>query len=295
MLGASFLGRRVASLAGLALALAGAGCTSNHLVPTGTSKDADQGQVACDPLAGPPIALGAVVGVGVDAAGTTYVDAANGVFVAVNGALVRQHVVGTGQIGANQFIFTFTAPGDDVSTARDLMVQTEGAGGVTMQLGPQGSGKTGSDAGVVELMVVAASTVAGMPVVNTPNVIQYVADAANGEVLVATRPLNDQSGPSDGGIYDGGLSIFYGAPPTMPQRPITAFSESLSGTGTVTFLVDGTPTTLAFGNVQAPDAGPFGTFTLLGLSTPGGASMAITLRSPTPTAPPANLTFICLP
>lgn len=285
----------VAPLAGLLLALTGAGCTSSRLVSTGTGPDAGQGNVACDPIAGPSTTLGAVVGVGQDSAGTLYVDAANGIFVSSNGSLIRQHVVGTGQSGSNQSVFTFAAPNGDLSSARDLLVETGGANGVTMALGPQGAGKTQSDAGVAELMVVPPSTVAGMPVVNTPNVIDYVGDAANGDLLVATLPLNAENGPTDGGVYDGGLSIFYGAFPALAQRTITAFGESLSGTGTVTFLVDGTPMTLAFGNVQALDAGPFGTFTLMGLTTQEGATMAITLRSPTPTAPPAGIIFTCLP
>jgi len=63
----------------------------------------------------------------------------------------------------------------------------------------------------------------------------------------------------------------------------------------VTFLVGPVPYVLAFGTVQAPDAGPFGEFTLEGLTPQGGAQMAVTLRSPTPTAVPPDLSFICLP
>ena len=275
------------------LVFPGLGCKSSSLNPGGPAAVA--AEQSCDPLAAKPIALGGVVGVGQNADGTLYVDAASGVFVSANGSLIRQHVVGTGQSGSTYFTFSFTDPGADIASARDLIVQIDGAGNATMTLGPDGSGKTRSDAGVSSLMVVAASTVAGMPVVNTPDVISYVGNAANGDVLVATVPMNDESGPSDGGIYDGGLSIFYGPPTAVAQRTIAGFEESLSGTGTVTFLVDATPYDLQFGDVPAPDAGPLGTFALLGLGAHGGPSMAITLVSPTPTALPAGLAFTCLP
>jgi len=276
------------------LVLAEMGCRGGGVSSDGPPNDS---QVVCDPLAPAPITLGTVVGVGQDSDGTLYVDAANGVFISANGSLVRQHVVGSGQSGANNFAFSFVAPGADPATARDLIVETD-AEGVTMTLGPGGSGKQqlqGAATTGVMLTIVPASTVAGMPVVNTPNVISYVGDAANGDVLMATVPLNGQPDPGDGGIYDGGLSIFYGPPPLLAQRTITAFEESMSGNGTVTFLVDGTPYDLQFGSVPGPDAGLFGTFALLGLSPHGGPAMAITLRSPTPATTPGGLTFTCSP
>lgn len=254
----------------------------------------DPVEPACDPLAPSPITLGAVIGVGQDSTGTLYVDAANGIFVSSGGTLVRQHVIGSGQSGSSQFEFSFVAAGDAATTARDLLVQTSGGTAVSMALGPEGAGKTPSDAGVAALTLIPASTVSGMPVVNTPNVIQYAGNAANGNVLVATAPLNRPLTPPDGGVDDGGLSIFYGPPSAVAERPITAFSESLSGTGTVTFLVDGTPTTLAFGNVLSADAGPFGTFALMTLTPQGAAPIAITVETPTPTVAPAGLTFTCL-
>ena len=57
----------------------------------------------------------------------------------------------------------------------------------------------------------------------------------------------------------------------VAERVITAFGESLSGNGTVTFLVGNTSYVLAFGMVQAADAGPLGMFTLEGLTPQGGA------------------------
>jgi hypothetical protein len=81
----------------------------------------------------------------------------------------------------------------------------------------------------------------------------------------------------------------------VAQRTVTDFQQTLSGNGSLTFQVDGTSHTLAFGMVDSPDAGPLGTFALLGLTPAGGAQLATTLRSPTPTELPSNLSFTCLP
>jgi hypothetical protein len=64
---------------------------------------------------------------------------------------------------------------------------------------------------------------------------QICSAAANGDILLATVPMND-----DGTAPNGGLAIFYGSS-TAPiaQRPITGFEQSQSGTGTLTFLGDG--------------------------------------------------------
>jgi hypothetical protein len=247
---------------------------------------------ACDPLAPKPIALGTVVGVGQDASDTLYVDSASGIFVSGSGTLIRQHVTGTGQSGTSEFLFTFEPPGDDGSSARNLLVETQGSTASAMALGPTDSRTflNQADGGVTSLTLVDPATVAGMPIVNTPNLISYVGDVANGEVLLATVPMN-----GDPTSNDGGLSIFYGPPSGVAQRTITAFEQSLSGNGTVTFLVGSTPYVLAFGMEGAPDAGPFGVFALEGLTPQGGPQMAVTLRSPTPTAVPSGLSFTCLP
>lgn len=288
-IGARCRGAGLAAMVMPALLLAGAGCSSGH--SGGPVADV---QYACDPLAPLPITLGTVIGVGQDADGTLYVDASNGVFVSSNGSLVRQQVLGSGQVGTDYFTFSFLAPGADSTAARDLNVRTT-ADGVTMGLGPQGSGKLQSDTGVTALTVVPASTVAGLPVINTPNVLSYVGDVANGDVLLATVPLNDELEPTDGGVADGGLSIFYGPPTAVAQRTITSFEETMSGNGTVTFLIDGKPYVLQFGEVPGPDAGILGMFALLGLGPQGGSAMTITLRSPTPTTTPAGLVITCAP
>ena len=271
----------------------GEGCRSSSL-PSGTTGEG----VPCDPLAAGPITPGAIVGVGQDTDGTLYVDAANGVFVSAGGALLRQHLLGTGQSGANEFIFTFASPAADAGALeRDLLVETTGSTASAMALGPGGARVflDQAGAGVTALTVVDPAAISGLSVVNTPDVISYVGDVANGDVVLATVPLNGGSTASTGGISDGGLSIFYGPPNDVAERVITAFAQSLSGNGTVTFLVGSTPYVLAFGMVQQPDAGPFGVFTLEGLTPRGGSEIAVTLRSPTPTTAPAGLSFTCLP
>jgi hypothetical protein len=276
------------------LALTAAGllaCSTSH-----TTLDAStQASTPCDPLVGKPLTLGDVVGVGKDAGGALYVDSSHGVFVVDEGgnALVRQHVVGSGSSGTTELLFAFAAPGADTSSARQLLLETSGSPptATAMALGPTDSKAflNQSPPGTTALTLVDPSAVAGLPVVNTPNVISYLADVANGDVILATVPMNDDQASSDGG-----LAIFYGPPGAVAERKITAFEESLSGNGTVTFLVDGAPYVLAFGEVPGPDAGPLGTFSLLGLTPQGGAALTVTLRSPTPTVVPTALSISCL-
>jgi hypothetical protein len=262
------------------------------------NNDAGGATSPCDPLAAKPFVFGSltVVGVGKDAAGTLYVDANQGVFLADQGStkLVRQHVTGSGSSGTTELLFTFEAPGADVSSARQLLVETTGSPptATAMALGPTSSKAflNQSPAGTTALTLVDASTISGLAVVNTPNVISYLADVANGDVILATVPLN-----ADETSANGGLAIFYGPPGAVDQRPITAFEESLSGNGSLTFLVGATPYVLAFGEVAAPDAGPFGAFALLSLTPQGSDALTVTLRSPTPTTLPRALSFSCLP
>jgi hypothetical protein len=277
---------RFRNLLPLAVLTAFVGCKGSDL------GGATEQEALCDPLAPKPIVLGSVVGVGQDAAGTLYVDSANGVFVSSAGALIRQHVTGSGQSGANDYIFTFQPSGSDSTSARDLLVETAGATATAMALGTVGARVflNQSPPGVTALTLVDAATVSGTPTVNTLNAISYLGDVANGNIVMATVPTDSAATSTDGG-----LAIFYGAPSAVAQRPITDFQQSLSGNGTVTFSVDGTPYVLTFGMVRGPDAGPLGMFALLGLTPQGGAEMAVTLRSPTPAAPPPELSFTCLP
>jgi hypothetical protein len=267
-------------------------CTTSNTSDGGTGAG-DVGntaaEIACDPLAPKTIALGSVVGVAKDASGTFYVDAASGVWVSERGTLIRQHVIGAGQSGTNEFNFSFVAPGQDSTSARNLLVETQGPSASSMALGTNAKAfLSQSPAGFTALTLVDAASVSGMPLVNTPSLIDYVGDVANGDVIVATLPMN-----ADPTSTTGGLSLFYGPMNEVAQRSITAFEESMSGNGTLTFLVGTTPYVLAFGVVPDPDAGPFGAFALEGLTPQGEAQMAIALRSPTPAALPAGLSFTC--
>jgi hypothetical protein len=255
---------------------------------SGTSGEATE--TACDPLAPPPITLGAIVGVGKDAGGMLYVDAANGVFVSKSGELVRQHVIGTGQSGTTEFLFSFVS-GADESSPRNLLVETQGSTAVKMGLGRADSKAflNQSPPGVTLLTLVGPSTVSGMKLVNTPNVIEYLADVANGDVLLATMPMNE----ADWDPTTGGQFIFYGPPGRIAERKITAFEQGGMGEGTLTFLVGQTLYTLNFGPVMTPDSGPFGTFELDDLTPEGGSPLKATLRSPTPATLPAGLSFTC--
>jgi hypothetical protein len=265
------------------------GSASNEAGATDAGTGGAGTQIACDPLEPKAISLGQVVGVGKDAAGTLYVDSANGIFLSDGGKLIRQHVIGTGQSGDHEYTFSFVAPGADYSTERNLLVETTGNTADAMALGPDG--KTFLDqpsSGITMLTLVDPSTANAMPLVNTPNDVLYLADVENGDVLLATRPMNEDTTSSDGG-----LAMFYGPPAAVAERVITSYQQALSGGGNLTFLVDGTPYVLTFAMVMGPDAGPLGTFTLQSLTPEGGASMAVTLRSPPPTGLPSDLAFTC--
>jgi hypothetical protein len=244
-------------------------------------------QTPCSPLVAAPTTLGTIVGVAEDTSGVLYVDSSNGIFVSSGATLNRQYVNGSGQSG-DDFLFTFEPPGDDGTGARNLIVVETGGVASAMSLGPPGSK---SFSGGTPLTLVAPSTVSRMTIVNTPNVIDYVADVANGDILLATQSMNNDTPPPS----NGGFSVFYGPPAAVAERTVTAFEETLSNDGTMTFLVGGTLYTLAFEAVDAPDSGPLGVFTLESLTPEGGAPLAVTLRSPTPTMLPGGLSFFCSP
>jgi hypothetical protein len=275
-------------LVGVAAGLAG--CASDGTSGAAPPPATDGATIACDPLAPKPITLGTVVGVGTDADGTSYVDAANGVFVSSGAELVRQHVTGTGQSGATEYLFRFEPP-NEPAAARTLLVETDDSGSARqMALGAPDSRQflDQNAAGITPLTLVDAASVSGLALVNTPNEISYVGDVEDGTVVFATVPMN-----RDEASQSGGLSIFYGAPDAVEERQITDFQQSLSNNGTVTFLVGAESYVLAFGTVTRGDS-PLGDFTLESLTPGTGAPLAVTLRSPTPRELPPELSFSCL-
>lgn len=279
------------SFAAVVLGLTVAACGSNGDAHHDPGAATDASPVACDPLAPRPIALGGIVGVGTGPDGTSYVDAANGVFVSDGTELDRQYVTGTGQAGKTEYLFGFEPAGDSAG-AQTLLVDTDDSGTATaMALGAAGSRTflDPTDPSQTPLTLVDPASVSGLPVVNTPNQISYVGDVANGDVVFATVPLN-----LDATSAGGGLSIFYGPPENVEERPVTAFQQSLSNNGTVTFLVGDESYVLAFATVPRSD-NPLGDFTLESLTPGAGAPLDVTLRSPTPTEPPSDLSFTCSP
>ncbi len=275
----------------LALAALALGCSSDGSSGAGPGPGSEEAPIACDPLAPRPITLGTIVGVGTAADGTSYVDASNGVFVSSGAELERQHVTGTGQAGATEYLYSFEPP-DDPAAAQTLLVETDASGvAQAMALGAPGSREflDQNDASVTPLVLVDPASVSGLTVVNTPNEISYVADVENGSVLLATHPMNPDP-QSD----TGDLSIFYGPPDDVQERELTAFQQSLSNNGTVTFLVGSDSYVLAFGTSPRSDA-PLGDFELLSLTPGSGAALSVTLRSPTPSELPPELSFSCLP
>jgi len=159
-----------------------------------------------------------------------------------------------------------------------------------MTLGPESSGKLASeglDSGITTpLTLVDTSTVHGIPAVDLPGVVQYVADGADGSAIVVTAPLENDVGSS-------GFHLFYGAPNGMIERSIVSFDQSMSGYPTIGFSVDSETYVMAIASAPPPDGGLFPSPGPVTLTTGTGGSVSFTLRLPTP----LNLdgfTFSCL-
>jgi hypothetical protein len=247
----------------------------------------------CDPLAPPPTSLTAILGVGQDAEGTLYVaDSPAGapeprVFVSGTGQLVRQHVIGSGASGGNgqvaaEYTLSFVAPGADYSTARALLLSMQGDTASQMALGPADSKAFIGGPGETPLTVVDSSAVSGLPIVNLPGVIAWVADVSDGTSIVVASPTEVASSAD--------FHLFYGPPSAMVERPIVSFSQALSGYPTIAFQVGSATYTMAISGTWEPDGGGGpgpGT-----LDTKSG-TLPFTLRLPTPTTL-SGFTFTCL-
>jgi hypothetical protein len=266
------------------------GCSASTSPPADTQ---------CNPLATHPTTLATILGVGKDQGGTLYVADQGGiasepsivrVFVAAAGSLVRQDVIGSGSIRSSEDedIETFESP-DGLTPPRDLAIQIAGGKAMSMTLGPEGSAKSGLegvDAGAATtLTLVAASAVQGMPAIDLPGAVSYVADAADGDAIVVTAPLEDDQGSA-------AFHLFYGTPAAMVQRHIVSFEQSESGYPTIGFAVGSQTYVMAISSVpfdgglgEAP--GP------VTLVTGNGGSVTFTLRLPTPTNL-SGFTFTCL-
>ena len=264
-------------------------CSSTSTGPTA--------ETACNPLATHATTLGTVLGVGKDGAGTLYVADQGGVatqpsivrvFVARADSLVRQHVVGSGSSNSDD-IETFESP-DGSTPPRDLAMQLTGGKATSMTLGPEGSAKSrieGLDAGAASaLTLVAPTAVQGMPAIDVPGAVRYVADGADGEAIVVTSPLDDDLGSA-------AFRLFYGRPGAMVERPIVSFNQAQSGYPAIGFTVGSQTYVMAIASAPSPDGGLFDVPGPVTVTPADGAAVTFTLRMPTPTTL-AGFAFSCL-
>jgi hypothetical protein len=257
-----------------------------------TASSSGESQSPCDPLASPPTKLSNILGIGKDAQGTLYVaDSPAGlpsprVFVSGGGNLVRQDVRGSGQAGggagqAAQYTLTFAPRGADAASEEALLLDTQGGMATQMALGPANSKSFLGGPGETPLTVVDASAVSGLPIVNLPGVVEYVADVSDGTAIVITLPM-DAASSAD-------FHLFYGTPSAMQERKIVSFDQALSGYPTVAFQVGSQTYTMAIGGTFDPDGGGGpGPGTL----DTGSAMLTFTLRMPTPSTLSA-FSFTC--
>ncbi|HEX8796007.1 MAG TPA: hypothetical protein VF765_33890 [Polyangiaceae bacterium] len=275
----------------LTMILAFAACSSSSSSGGSASSASPH---SCDPLAPSPTSLSGVLGVGQDAQGTLYVadsppNAATArVFVSGGGKLVRQDVLGSGEMGggkggvADEYTLSFVPAGGDPSAARALLLAMQGGTASQMALGPGNSKSFIGGPGETPLKVVGESAVSGMPVVNLPDVADYVADVSDGTAIVVTSPLDINSSAD--------FHLFYGRPSAMLERTITSFNQALSGYPTIAFTVGSSTYTMAISGTFDPDGG--------GGPGPGtlqtaSSTLDFTLRMPTPTTL-SGFSFTCL-
>jgi hypothetical protein len=263
-----------------------------------SSSSAPPAETACNPLATHPTTLATVIGIGKDTAGTLYVADQGGiateasivrVFVASSGTLFRQHVLGSGSSHGDEDFETFESV-DGSAVPRDLVMQLTGGKATSMTLGPESSGKLGLegiDAGAtVTLTLVGPSALQGMPAIDLPGAVNYVADGSDGNAVVVTAPLEDDEGSA-------AFHLFYGTPKVMVERPIVSFDQSGSGYPSIGFTVGSQTYVMAIASLPVvPDGGPFGAPGPVTVTAGTGPAVPFTLRVPTPTTL-SGFTFTC--
>jgi hypothetical protein len=88
---------------------------------------------------------------------------------------------------------------------------------------------------MTSLMLLAPSTVEGLPAVDVPGSVNYVADAPSlGQAIVVTAPLDNDDGTAE-------FRLFYRPPDAMVERPIVSFEQSLSGYPSIGFAAGARP------------------------------------------------------
>jgi hypothetical protein len=239
------------------------------------------------------VTLGTILGVGQDAQGTIYLadevpsTYTNRVFVSSGNTLYRKHILGSGESGGlTDMDYTFSY--EDGANSQALIIQVRGGNVTAMALGPSSSRAfIGGDPSQQPLTVLDPSAISGMALQDLPGVIEYLADVADGNVIVVTRPM-DASNYAD-------FRVFYGSQDGMVERHVENVSRGMSvgGPTYITFDVGPAQYSVVFtltmdldsGLVTGPGPGT--------LTTGNGATLAVTQRTPAPTSLP-GFAFTCL-
>lgn len=268
-------------------------CSSLILVACSSSTTGGTGGTVslstCDPLAPPATTLRTVLGAGQHPDGTTYV-ADPRVFLTQGGKLVRQHVVGSGESNngdVTNYSLSFQPAESDGSDVRSLFLHLQGGAAEAMGVGPDDPKCSLSEGcpGSTPLTLVDPSTVAGLAIVNLPGQVEYVGDAANGDVIAMTAPLEYENGTD-------GFRIFLGPASGAREGVITDILYPGEGAPTITFTLDGGTYELAISTVHPAGGSPWGEPGPATLTRPDGSSVGVTLRLPTPTTL-SGITALC--
>lgn len=207
---------------------------------------------ACDPLAAgeQPIALHKVLGIGKDANGTLYVvdQLESGydfhAFVSSQGALYRQRIAGSGQMGTSLYVFSVTDHDPEFTLELSVEGGTTRMGiitgpfaGKSFTIGQQGE----------ELTVLGTDAIAGMPLHNLPGTIlvEYAAQLPDQRVMVVTRPQDDWA-------YED-FRLFLGQTDSLLERHVQSVMRARDGgSTTITFKLDGAQAVASFPVVSTP-------------------------------------------
>jgi hypothetical protein len=238
-----------------------------------------------------------VLGVGKDAAGTTYLadevpeKSVDRVFVSQGDTLFRKRVNGSGSSGGGadaDYTFSFEE-GFDAATARALLIQRRGGATTAMALGPANSkGFIGDPGATTEnLTVIDQASISSMTLRNLPGTvsIQYVADVDNGQVIVVTQPTDDATYKD--------FRVFYGTESAMVERTVIDVTRTKGSDTDIRFKVDGAEYIAHFTfNIVPTDGGVSAHPGPATLDT-GTATLTATERRPIPTTLP-GFSFTCL-
>ncbi len=264
----------------------------SHLADADQAQPDDGNQALlrpCDPLAAHelPIELGSVIAAGRDGNGAIYVAATPPgelyahVFVSAGDTLYRKRVVGSGTSG-DGVDADFTWSFDDGLTTRRLVAERRAGAitGIALAASRERSffAELGPDAEL--LAIIDASALSDLKVRNLSGevVVEFVARAADGSVLVVTRPRDDAS-------YED-FRVFYGRDGQLSERSVANFGRTKSGSTYFTFSNDGDEFEAYFPSSDGAQEAP----------TLSGAGDMLTLTSGEATAEAlAGMSFVCLP